>query len=380
MTTIKRGSTYHFDSMLGGRRVRCSLGTSDPKSAERLSNRVGFALADGPRSPVWTELRSALPLSSFKRLTQGVLPSDPLKLTELEQKFLDHSSRREKLGQMVARTRENYDRTTKLFFDRALESGLQKVDDLTPEFVEAYLLWRKESILARGGSGRGIITDTVVLSALFDFAIGEGWITKTPLKYKPKIPVVEEAVQPFTTCEMKALEKIKKSALETAVFAVFKNTGLRCGDVANLKWSSVDQETKTLRTLTAKRGKRVEVPMGREFVRIMDDFGREGYEVFAKISTDARSSRSDVLEDRVFPGVTTRTLYQMVRSWGEKAKVSNCHPHRFRHSFVCRMLGSGLTLFDVAQLIGDTTSTTEKHYAKWTSGQAERVRELLEVA
>ena len=361
MTTIKRGSTYHFDSMLGGRRVRCSLGTSDPKSAERLSNRVGFALADGPRSPVWTELRSALPLSSFKRLTQGVLPSDPLKLTELEQKFLDHSSRREKLGQMVARTRENYDRTTKLFFDRALESGLQKVDDLTPEFVEAYLLWRKESILARGGSGRGIITDTVVLSALFDFAIGEGWITKTPLKYKPKIPVVEEAVQPFTDAEMFALEAVEKSALESAVFAIFKNTGLRCGDVASLRWASVDWANKTLRTLTAKRGKRVEVPMGREFVRIMDDFRIEG-------------------EDRVFPGMVPHKLYQMVREWGEKSGVENSHPHRFRHSFVCRMLGSGLTLFDVAQLIGDTTSTTEKHYAKRTNGQKERVRGIMEAA
>jgi len=358
MTITKRGSTYHFDAVLGDKRVRCSLGVSDPKAASRLENRVKFALADGPRSSVWSELRTALPLSSFKRLTQGVLPADPLKLTELEQKFLDHNLRREQLGQLGTQARKNYDRTTKLFFDRALEAGLTKVEDLTPEFVESHLLWRKESIIAKGGSGRGLATDGVVLSALFEFAVDEGWLAKSPLKYKPKIPAVAEAVQPFTDEEMAALEAVPKSAIEQTVFAVFQNSGMRCSDVANLRWSSVDFQTKTLRVLTAKRGKRVEIPMGREFVRKMDDFRIEG-------------------EDRMFPGMVPHRLYEMVRKWGEKAGVANCHPHRFRHSRACSLLRRGLTLYEVAQLLGDSCAVTEKYYAKWTPGQADRVRDLL---
>jgi integrase len=363
MTIVKRGSTYHLDSVIAGTRHRCSLGTSDAKAASRLENRIAFALADGPHSPTWTELRSALPVSSFKRLTQGVLPEEPLATTlaGLEECFYTHTERREKLGQIGALTRKSYDRTTKLFFDRALDSGLKKVTDLTSEFVEAHLLWRKESILSKGGSGRGIIADSVVLSALFDFAVEEGWLDKTPLRYKPKIPAVEEAVQPFTIWEMDALEAVPKSALEAVVFAVFKHTGLRCGDVASLRWAAIDWETKTLRTLTAKRGKRVEIPMSQDFVRIMDGFRIEG-------------------EDRVFPNMVPFKLYKMFRSWGEKARVANCHPHRMRHSFVCQMLAKGLTLFDVAQLIGDTTAVTEKHYAKWTNGQQERVRGMMEAA
>ena len=357
MAITKRGSTYHFDSVVAGKRHRCSLGTSDAKAASRLENRVAFAIADGPRSRTWEELRTALPVSSFKHLTEGIVP-ESLNLTELEQKFYEHLDRRKKLEQISLSTRKNYDRTIKLFFDRALQLKLTKVSDLTAEIVESYLLWRKGAITSRGGSGRGIHTDTVVLSALLSFAVEEGWLDKSPLKYKPKLPPVEEPVQPFTEAEMLALDAVEKSDEERALFAVLKYTGLRCGDVCDLRWSAFDFKGRTLRWRTAKRGKLVEIPLAQPML------------------SDVCSYRIEE-EPLVFPGLKPNRLYRMVRGWGEKASVENCHPHRFRHSAVCRWLGQGLTLFDCAQLIGDTSSTTEKHYTKFTNGQKERIRGIM---
>ena len=359
MTITKRGAVYHFDAVLGNRRVRCSLGTRDSKIASRLSNRIQFALAEGPTSLVWAELRTVLPLSSFKRLTEGILPDTPLGLTELEQKFYDHVDRRRKLGQIGAGAAHGYDRATKLFFDAALDGGLTKIEDLTSEFVEKHLLTRRESILAKGGSGRGIASDVVALSALFNFAIEEGWLTRSPLKYKPKIPPMEQAVRPFTDEEMAALAAVEKSSLEEAVFCVFQHTGLRCSDVASLLWSAFDFKDCTLRWRTAKNGKLVEIPLSQAIRSVLGPWKIEG-------------------EPRVFPGMTEAKLYKMVRSWGTKAGLENCHPQRFRHTFACRLLGKGATLFDVAKLLGDTHAVVDKHYAKWTNGQAERVRELLE--
>lgn len=368
MTTIKRGSKYHFDAVIGGTRHRCSLGTSDSKVASRLANRISFALADGAKSPVWSELRCALPASSFKRLSDGLLPPDPLNLTELEQKFYDHTARRQKFGQIGEQSRRNYDRIIKLFFDRAMELGLRKISELSPEVVENYLLWRKEAIISKGGDGTGIASDVVVLSSLFTFAVAEGWLVKTPLKMKPKISPTGGTVQPFTKEEMTALAGADKSLLDSVVFTILKNTGLRCGDVTNLRWSAIDWKTGTLRTLTAKRQKPVEIPMNLEFVRIMDEFHQKADEF--KLPHDD--------EDWVFPGLVPSRLYRMAREWGDKASVKNCHPHRFRHTFICSMLAKGLTLFDAAQLVGDTTATVEKYYAKWTSGQQERVRGIME--
>jgi hypothetical protein len=70
MTLTRRGSTYHLDTALGERRVRCSLGVRDLKAAERLENRVQFALSDGPKSEVWPALKQVLPPSSYHRRIQ----------------------------------------------------------------------------------------------------------------------------------------------------------------------------------------------------------------------------------------------------------------------------------------------------------------------
>lgn len=203
------------------------------------------------------------------------------------------------------------------------------------------------------------MADVVVLSALFNFAVEEGWIPKTPLKYKPKIPPMEQAVQPFTEEEMAALEAVQKTGEERVVFAVFKHTGLRCSDVASLLWNAFDLKTCLLRWRTAKRGKIVEIPLGQTFRSALCPWKIEG-------------------EPRLFPGMTESKLYRMVRKWGELAGVENSHPHRFRHRFATNLLAKGASLFDVAKLLGDTNSVVEKYYAKWTPRQRERVRGIME--
>lgn len=356
----KRGNKYTFDHVIGGRRIRAALGVSDPKTASRLANRVQFALADGPKSPVWSELRQVLPPASFKRLTDGVLPPEPMNLTAYEQRFLDHISLRVKLGEISAGTKLNYDRVTKTFFDWALGRGLVRIDELTSDVVSEYCLGRQQSIRDKGGSGRGLITETTVLSMLFDFAIEEGWLAKTPLKYKPKIDAEAEEVLPFSEEEVQIMDKLLKPPTELLAYTIFRDTGLRCSDVANLLWSAVDWKTRTLKWVTAKRGKRVEVPLSRELYKVLDDAHIPGY------------------SGRIFADGTASKLYRIIRNLGERAGVENSHPHRFRHAFACALLARGASLFDVASLLGDTHQVVAKHYAKWTNGQADRVRKLME--
>jgi integrase len=41
------------------------------------------------------------------------------------------------------------------------------------------------------------------------------------------------------------------------------------------------------------------------------------------------------------------------------------HPHRFRHTFACRLLAAGMPTRLVAQYLGDTEETVRKHYSKF---------------
>jgi integrase len=356
----KRGQTYHFDHVLGGHRLRCSLGTHNPQAAARLATRVEFALADGPRSPVWAELKGSLPASSFDVLTSRVGVTIQPDLAEFETRFIAHLDRRVRLGELADRSRKLYETAARRFFLAMSRECVQKMDKITSGIVDDYCVERTEDIQANGGSGRGVILETTVLALIFDYAVQEGVIPVSPLKRRPRPAAPKEEVLPFSPEEVQKMDEVAKDWDDALLYGVFKHTGLRCSDVANLLWSAVDWPNRTLRWRTGKRGTKVDIPINREFFRLLEDSlvpGEKG---------------------RMFPDANTTRLYKHIRRIGEKAGIENVHPHRFRHTLACTMLAKGASLYDVAKILGDSHTTVEKNYAKWTPGQADRVRELLE--
>ena len=55
-------------------------------------------------------------------------------------------------------------------------------------------------------------------------------------------------------------------------------------------------------------------------------------------------------------------------------------PHRFRHTFCRILLERGVSVADVAELIGDTEDIVYKHYAKWVPERQRRLTEVLKAA
>jgi integrase len=55
-------------------------------------------------------------------------------------------------------------------------------------------------------------------------------------------------------------------------------------------------------------------------------------------------------------------------------------PHRFRHTFARILLEKGVSVADVAELIGDTEAVVRRHYAKWIKGRQIRLTRILQEA
>src|SRR6516164_7297838 len=77
--TIKirdRGGKYHADGYhpdgIQGCRIRGSLGTQNEHAAKILVAKLEIALSEGPASRFWPELRTSLPLPTFKRFSKLV--------------------------------------------------------------------------------------------------------------------------------------------------------------------------------------------------------------------------------------------------------------------------------------------------------------------
>jgi len=360
MAIVKRNKTYQFSDTVGGKRLRFSLGTRLPEAARVLSRQIGAALAEGPDSNHWRTLKTVLPKASWETLTadRGVKPSP--QLSEFETAFTDKLDRRVKLGELAERSRDLYAGTATFFFQYLADHGARSLTDISSTLVENYLVQRKEGMIAKGGTGQGIITDHTTLSAIFNFALGEGLIKQSPLKVKRQIEEEKQDAVPFTAEEMKRLEGCLTDA-DRLPFALLRWTGLRGSDAAAVTWSSINWTNKTLNWQTKKRRTWVQIPLHGELLDLLTaDFPGKN------------------LNDPILGGMTRDKLYRMLSRLGKCAGVEDCFPHKMRTTLVVELLGKGASLFDVSKLIGDSYTTVEKYYAAGSQEQQERIRGILE--
>lgn len=356
-----RGDTYQFDHAVAGRRVRCSLGTHETKVAERLVKRISLAIADGPKSPLWADLKPSLPKSSYRILTTTIGVQLPPDLHEFEKRYLLHLGRRVQTGNLSERSRALYESAARRFFLEMARYFVRKMDAITPGIIDDYYVWRKEDILAKGGSGRSLIFESSVLSSIFTYAVEEGVIETSPLKRRPKPDAEPRGAEPFSPAELKLMDLSYKTPQERLIYGLFRWTGLRCSDVADLRWSAINWHDRTLTWRTRKRGKLVTIPIVDPLLKLLRTARIEG-------------------ADTILGGPDTQKLYKVIREIGKRNFIENASPHRFRDTMAVTMLGRGATIYDVAKMLGDTVETIEKHYAPFTKELQERVRGILEAS
>ncbi len=355
MTLTKRGTIYHIDTTLGDQRVRCSLGVSDPKAAERLSNRVAFALADGPKSGVWETLKVALPSSSFRKLTGGMSLPERTPVVDFEKRFFASLDRRTTLGELALGSLNLYNRIAERFFAYLHAQGVRKMDEITKTVIEDYLVER-----TKGFSKSSLIMEMQVLRIIFKLAVEEEIIKVSPLKDFRKIKEDDPDPDPFSAEEITRLDGLEKTPQDDLVYKLFRRTGMRRGDVADLRWTAIDWEGKILKWRTKKRGKQIIVPLVPDLYKSLKD----GY----------------IPDQDTVLGIGPSKVYRIIKRIGEEAKVEDCHPHKFRTTLATELLAKGATLFDVATILGDTTATVERYYAAYVGQQQERIRGILEAS
>lgn len=358
MTLTRRGSTYHLDTTLGERRVRCSLGVRDLKAAERLENRVQFALSDGPKSEVWPALKQVLPPSSYQRLTLGLGLTEPTTVLDFERTFHASLDKRMAMGELARASWNLYAGIAEKFFSWLHQTGVRKMDEITKLVIENYLVERKKGAARNQPLAKStLIMEMQGLRHIFNLAVEEGVIKVSPLKDIRRIKEDDPDPLPFTADEILRMEEVEKTKQGDLVYKLFRHTGMRLGDIAALRWRAIDWDKKVLTWRTQKRGKQVIIPLVPGLYKALKD--------------DYLPGMGTVLE------MGSSKVYRTIKRIGEAAKVEDCHPHKFRTTLATELLAKGATLFDVAAILGDTPATVDRYYGAHTAEQRERVRGMM---
>jgi integrase/recombinase XerD len=273
--------------------------------------------------------------------------------------------------------------------------GDRDVIDVTPQELREYLNYMRTEYTPRritGNNEQKLSSKTIrniwiSLSAFFTWA-SEEFEFYSPMKGVPAPKYTNAPIETFKKVEIELLLKACDFCRETkaeqrrkftmrrptakrdrAIILTLLDTGLRAGEICSLRISDIDLKTGKVIVLHgsmggSKGGKGRTVFMGKSTRRAVWRYladREDGNDPKAPLFT-AKSNRP------MNPG----GLRLVINALGDKANITKCYPHKFRHTFAITYLRSGGDLFTLQSLLGHSSLEMVQHYARVAEIDIER--------
>ena len=198
------------------------------------------------------------------------------------------------------------------------------------------------------------------LKAAFNKAIVWNYLTENPLK-KIKVPKIAKSFPVFISfSEFQLILNNTKDDYLKNIFTTAFYTGMRLGELLNMKWSWIDFEQNIIKvqctdTFTTKSKKERIIPISStlrillttQFPKVID-LDKNNF-VFTRVSGIKLN------EDFI-----SKQFKKSVRAAGMDDKI---HFHTLRHSFASMLVQRGVSLYVVKELLGHEDLSTTQIYS-----------------
>lgn len=339
------------------------MGTSVKAAAHRLVHRIEIALAEGPTSSLWPQLRSALPGRTFQRLLKyaGVPEDRVTTVQDLLDSFRAHQQQLVSMGRLATRTVQNYKRSLGPFQAFVEEDGICFLREIGRTQIERFITWRLAQIQTPGVTGAATVDAGLFhLHHLFSFAVDRELIERNPVKSPPKRFNPEHGAQPFSPDEVARLEAAAKAKpfgmfqLEDDWFPylVARWTGFRPSDAITFPWKDIKFDIGVIEHVCGKNGKRAVVTLLDE---VLAEFKAE------QTRRNPRPDEPVLLNPQKQRPFTLREWYEFIKQLGQRAQV-HAYPYRFRDTFAVDLYIRQQDSYPVAKALADTQAVVELHY------------------
>ena len=202
---------------------------------------------------------------------------------------------------------------------------------------------------AQGMSESTIRGERDILCSFFGWLYREELIEKNPAGNLTTVKTPKKVRYPFTSVEIEKLKESCESIRDKAIILFLLSSGCRINEVCSLNRNDIDFQNKSCCVLGKGNKQRIV---------FLDD-------VCLHTLSRYLESRTDKLP-ALFCGkgserLTAGGIRFMLVKLGEKANVTNVHPHRFRRTLATGLIDRGMAIQEVAHILGhdkiDTTMT-----------------------
>ena len=317
-----------------GKQVRRSTETEDKKLAHRIFDKLKGEIAEGK----WFEK----------------LPGENYTFEALMDKYMKEYSAVHKKPSSHIR-------------DKSLNAHLQKcfgqlyLPEITSRLIAEYKVKRRNE----GACSRTVNYELALMNHAFNMAIREWELIESNPVSKVKKERVRNIIERWLSVdeEKKLLLASPRWLQEIIIFAI--NTGLRRGEILNLKLSQVDFNRRTLIIFEQKNGAIDTLPLNQKAMGILEDRRRNKWPDFDLAFPSQNGTR-----------ILNRNLFRAFNSATGRAKVNNFRFHDLRHTFATRLVQAGVGIYEVQKLGRWKNNSMVMRYAHHNS---ESLRSSIEV-
>ncbi len=307
MALFKRGKVWWMRFNHNGKQVRHSCETSSKKLAEKIYAKLKTQIVEG----------------KFLDIDQ----EGDRTFRELSEKYYKEYSPRKAA---TTRTRDK-----SLFKHLNDHFGDSRLSEITPRLISAYKEVRREE----GAAPKTINHELGLMSHAFNMAMKEWeWVKTNPVLCVSR-ERVDNIIERWLEIDEEdlLLDASPQWLKEIIIFAI--NTGMRQGEILNLKWSNVSLPRGTVSIYEQKNRGRDTLPLNARVLAIL------------KARFDVRPKNQIF----VFYSETGTTLdaSNLRRAFNiaiDKAGIEKLRFHDLRHTFATRLIQNGIDVYMVQKL------------------------------
>lgn len=232
--------------------------------------------------------------------------------------------------------------------NRALLTFLGKpVSDITTYDIRFYLSMRRQIGKV---SNRTLDGMRRCYSSFFSWLAAEGIINHNPCAALAQIKCKKTVKKPYSAIELEKIREACDKKRDLALIDFLYSTGCRVSEVSQLNISDIDFDNMQCTVLGKGNKERI--------VYLT--------EVTAMHLQKYIETRKD-FSDALFIGKAGKRLSKngieaLLKRLGQKAKVENVHPHRYRRTLATNLLDRGMNIQDVATILGHADLKTTQIY------------------
>ena len=208
-------------------------------------------------------------------------------------------------------------------------------------------------------SVQSIETYCRALKALFGFLAREGFVKNNVLA-KVRMPKVPQVVIPtFSEKELARLlsqpdRASNEGFRDYCLLLTLIDTGIRLGELANLKAEDVDYEQNLFRVMGKGQRERF-VPFGRRVAKALMKYQMKCRP--EPLGTDNFWLRRDG------QALSANRIQKLINKYGKKAGLDRCYAHKFRHTSSVMYLRNGGDVFSLQKKLGHRSLVMTRHYS-----------------